>query len=196
MEENALDGGEKDFKGKISIKKLEIHPIKKYFNKRAPRGIEVEGLITILMDSNEDTNENINHPCQPEEYEITFKKGNMKMINLNYISERQKETDEVIKKHYAGLSRDQIRKKREAANKKKAEENFPKNELSHILDSKFNRYDQDIEAVELRDLIQGILRKKGLMNNRVYWTLAWDSVTEQFMNEMKYVKEGNKYVKI
>ncbi|MCX6750436.1 MAG: hypothetical protein NTZ83_03190, partial [Candidatus Pacearchaeota archaeon] len=189
LEENA-------YKGKIIVTDFEINPIKKYFNKRSLRGVNVGGLIKIIINNDNDNTD------LPEEYIITFKKGKMKMIDkdFNNSSEIEKpEIEDALRKHYNGISRDCIKRKREGIYNKQVETYFPREELEKKLDSIVEYKTNNIPAGALKRLINEILNEKGVpiqeQKSINYDSRVWRETFNKFMLERGYTKKRSEYVK-
>lgn len=170
-----------EHKEKITITDFEMNPLDKYLNRKVLRGVNVKGLIKIVM---EDNNENIN---SPDEYVIKFK-GRMKAINN--ISEREK----AIRDHYNEVSRNWMRKKREEKYKEEVAAYFPREDLSNRLN------EEEIEGGTLKKIICDILSEKKELTQiqmfRVYHSPFWEKAIEEFMQTRDdFKKEGDKYVK-
>lgn len=182
---------EKKDKEKIVVTEVKINPIEKYLNKRSSRGINVSGLIKLLM--KEDIDEN----NSPEEYVIKFN-GRMKMNN-NFCDEKKEEIEEAVRHHYSEISRNSMRKKRDKIYKEQVEKYFPREELEKKLDSTVEYKTNNITPGILKGLINDILNKKGVpiqeQKSITYRSRFWIETFNKFMLERGYTKKWDKYVK-
>lgn len=158
-------------------------------DKIIPRGRLIKGLAKIILKDDSSEIES-----SSRKYTIKFEGR----INADDLDESEKpETEQALRKHYSDISRDCMRKKREAIYNKQVKKYFPRKELSKKLPEIVESNEEGITVGTFRRLVNSILNENGVaikeINKIAYNSSIWTNVIDEFMQEQGYFKKKSKY---
>ncbi|MGY4884042.1 MAG: hypothetical protein ACP5NZ_00495 [Nanobdellota archaeon] len=173
-------------KEKIDIIDFQMNPISKYLDRNDFRGVNIEGLMKIVLSNDIKDNEG------SQKYSIKFKGRMKKIIPLS-------EEEKIKKEKQRTSSRNYMRRFRGTDTKSQLNvaEIFPRKELS----KKLNEILYYVKYNEVKNMIYDILSKDKSFKSkellRVYRDIAWAESIREFMDNQKdFKKEGEVYFRI